>query len=150
MRSRVSDQAALHSYFWLPLAPFMVQAKSKGRKRTRAKTKRNEKGNGKDKVKDKGKARTKDKGKDPGKRKDQVKSKGKDNGKGTGFNGLFQISGRGLVTIVGKKDGEDTMICHGTNMKAWQGTNYRAFINKDVEVLKVHGKTFHDFWKERK
>ena len=126
----------------------MVQAKSKGRKRTRAKTKRNDKGNGKDKVKDKGKARTKDKSKDPGKRKDQVKSKGKDNGKGTGF-GLFQVSGRGLVTIVGKKDGEDTMICHGTNMKAWQGTNYRAFM-KDVEVLDIYGKKFYDFWKERK
>ena len=127
----------------------MVQAKSKGRKRTRAKTKRNDKGNGKDKVKDKGKARIKDKGKDPGKRKDQVRSKGKDNGKGTGFC-IFQVCGKDLVTMVGKKDGEDTMICHGTNMKAWQGTNYRAFINKDVEVLDIFGKTFHDFWKERK
>ena len=124
----------------------MVQAKSKGRKRTRAKTKRNDKGNGKDKVKDKGKARTKDKSKDPGKRKDQVKSKGKDNGKGTGF-GLFQVSGRGLVTIVGKKDGEDTMIVHGTNLTAWSGTNYREFIN-DVEVERVYGKTFED-WKNK-
>ena len=126
----------------------MVQAKSKGRKRTRAKTKRNDKGNGKDKVKDKGKARIKDKGKDPGKRKDQVRSKGKDNGKGTGL-WFFQVCGRDLVTIVGKKDGEDTMICHGTNMKAWQGTNYRAFM-KDVEVLDIYGKKFYDFWKERK
>ena len=128
----------------------MVQAKakSKGRKKTRAKTKRNDKGNGKDKVKDKGKARIKDKGKDPGKRKDQVRSKGKDNGKGTGFC-IFQVCGRDLVTIVGKKDGEDTMIVHGTNLTAWSGTNYREFIN-DVEVEKVYGKTFEDWMEKQK
>ena len=126
----------------------MVQAKSKGRKRTRAKTKRNDKGNGKDKVKDKGKARIKDNGKDTGQRKDngKVMAESKDKGKSL----FFQVFGRDLVTMHGESEGKSMVLVHDTGLTAFSGRNPDDFMNEAVQVDFVHGKPFEGWMKTNK